>query len=700
MKALIESADCGAGTLLVIDDADRLDRSSTELLAHIVRSAPPRALAVLATSRTWPCAVLERVAELAGEDAVVALALDALDLPGVPTAERARPGTVVRLLAELAPGTRSVVETLALAGAPTSLDVLAHACAMAPQELNRHLAAARAAGLVGEEDTMHDAVRESAAAALAADRRSALHGRLAVAYESDHPDPKAVLGELASHWAGAGGRAGAARAASYGERAARRAITLLAYEQAANQASVARIQLERAGGDADGLLSLMLLEGDARNRASALGDARSVLAQALELACEQGQDDLVATAALGHGGHRLGGSLADPDLIAALELGLAATPASRPAVRARLAARLAAALSDDPDGRRTALAHEALDLARASEDPEVIAETLLYVHGTRVHEGRPTERLAVLDEADELARAAGRIELALHGRMLRFGDLLEAGRPDEARVEAGAWEQEAAAARVPYHRWAERICRPTLDLLDGRIDDARAGAAEAGALAATLGDDPVVVSAQGAMGFSIAFAAGDTETSARQIAAVLGEHDAAPAWHGALAWCQALSGDAAGARAQVQRVVARDLRTVVDMNRVSSMSYLATAAVVAGAPARTCTLSTRRCPVITPSGPSSTTEARCTGRSRSASPCSTSPSGASTPPARTSAQPRRASAPPPPRASAPTSTTRRSATPWPARARRAPARARRAPARWPSPRCATPRLTASEARCA
>ena len=630
VSALLGLAGAEAPLLLILDDAQWLDGSTVQLVDHLLRSSQLPRLTVAVTARRAidgtpaPVRVLR---DAAGPRASTSLDLGPLGLEalgelveahapslGVDSAAeaarllertggsplfalaelRAGPGTsgdladtVVASLDAAGPEVRELVELLAVDGGRAELHVLARACGVEVERVARLVDIAEQAGLVHAltaAGTMHDAVREATLGGIGSSRRAVMHGRMALAYEEAYADdPGVVVATLAEHWGRADGRATSERAALYGERAARQALQALAYEQAAVLAREAGAQHVQAGGDDARRIELLLLEADALNRASALVAARRPLAEALALARRIGRGDLVARSAIAFGGHRLSPGLADDELRAALEAGLAAVPPGDLALRARLTGRLAAALLQGPADRRAVLAEEAVELARASSDPRALAETLLWRHQDLLALGDPAGRAPLVEEARALAIEFGFEELALHGRMLRFGDLLEAGRVTEAREEHRSWQAEADGARVAYHRWAAAVCRPTVDLLDGDVGAANAGLDHSAGLAVLLGADPVVVSGQQSQRLVTMMFGGQAGTAADLIGAVIAEHGGGAPWRAALAGAAAVAGRHEEARVQVEHAVADGLEALADPNRIMVLSFLALAGAVAGA---------------------------------------------------------------------------------------------------------------------
>ena len=144
---------------------------------------------------------------------------------------------------KLDPPDRTLLEVLAVAGAPITQDVAAAAAGMELADLITRVTPLRTANLVrtggsrGADpiDPYHDRIREAVLARLSDETRTRYHLELAQALESAgaaDADPRALM----RHFQGAGDTR---RAAQYAERAARLAESALAFDQAAELLKVA-----------------------------------------------------------------------------------------------------------------------------------------------------------------------------------------------------------------------------------------------------------------------------------------------------------------------------------------------------------------------------------------------------------------------------------------------------------------------------
>jgi tetratricopeptide (TPR) repeat protein len=286
LRLMLEQLAARRGRLVLsIDDLQWSDADSLSLLSELMR-AP--ALMLVATTRpgaavSIDCAT-ERVAlgplaeadarclaqQLLGPNAANA-ALVADEARGHPLfiAELARHAAAAdrgaltlddalgARVAALGDETRSLMELLAVAGAPIAEAVLVRATGQPAESCLRHLHRLRVQHLarasVDACETYHDRVRAAVLARLDDERRRWSHERLAVTLEAaQSADHEALM----IHWRGAGenGRAGA-----HALRAAEQADAALAFEQAARLYRVT-LELDPTRADADALMARL---GDA-----------------------------------------------------------------------------------------------------------------------------------------------------------------------------------------------------------------------------------------------------------------------------------------------------------------------------------------------------------------------------------------------------------------------------------------------------
>ena len=272
---------------------------------------------------------------------------------GLPEGVRA---VVAERLGRLSDGCRQVLEVAAVVGRDFELRVLEPASGLDSDRLLELLEEAEAArvitevpGGLGRWRFAHALVREVLYEGLPAARRVRLHGRVGEALEAVYAaDPGPHLAELAHHFvvAAPGGQAMGDRAVRVATAAGRRALELLAWEEAAGLFERALAALELAEQpDQQQRCQLLLALGEARMAAGDVAAARSAYQQTAELAKRIDAPEALARAALGLGLVVTGGTV-DP-----VELGAAGGGAGRP----RSHRQPAASASAGPPGQGAAV---------------------------------------------------------------------------------------------------------------------------------------------------------------------------------------------------------------------------------------------------------------------------------------------------------------------------------------------------------
>jgi DNA-binding SARP family transcriptional activator/DNA polymerase III delta prime subunit len=625
--------------VIVLDDIHWADRSSLLLLVHLVSSAAASAILLVATYRdTEAGPALERaLADLHREPGVerqrlrgmgdrdVAALVETLagsaaddeferavseETGGSPffvgelirhlreTGRPLEPGSLAAAgvpesvgevldsrLARLGEGARETLAVAAVAGAEFRTDVVASAAGIEEAELGDLLDAAVAAGLVAEPPSSparyafpHALVRDALYGRLGTSRRARLHAAVGRSLERLSSDPREDAAALAHHFHEAG--MGAA-ALQHGEAAARRAMDMLAWEEAADHAERA---LAHAGAPGDSARLLLLL-GEARGRAGAADQARETFARAVQLARELDSGTLLAEAALGAGG--VGVTLVDVDtaLIALLEEALEELPPDEQRLRARLLARLATELYYSGDsGRERAreLTMEAVAIAKEAGDAVTLTEALVARRVALWDPGHLDERFAVDEELIELGRRHREAEL--HGRHWRYVDLAELGDMAEARAELDRYEALTAELRMPAFAWYVPLWRAALAIFEGRFDEAEALADEAydaGHRAEDANAEIFRLVQRGAI--LIEQERLDEFEMLDEIEERLESESASVAWMTGMAWFLASQGDRDEARSILAHVCDDELaRLPHDANRQACLAELAEAACLLG----------------------------------------------------------------------------------------------------------------------
>jgi DNA-binding CsgD family transcriptional regulator len=482
---------------------------------------------------------------------------------------------VAQRLGRLSDGCQRVLEVAAVLGRDFQLRVLQPASGLDPGRLLELLEEAEAARVVGAVPGglgswrfAHALVREVLYEGLPAARRVRLHGRVGEALEAVYAAaPGPHLAELAHHFveAAPGSQELVARAARVATLAGRRALELLAWEEAADLFERALAALELAERpDQRERCELLLALGEARMAASEVPAARAAYQQAAQLAGRIGWPEALARAGLGLGSEFTSG-IVDPVEVGLLEEALAALGGADSPLRARVLARLARALLFTPQTqRRLALSEQAVQLARRLGDPATLAAVLYDRHQAIWGLDRAevaAERLATATEVVDLAERLGDRAMALRGRGLRRNDLLELGDLAGFDADLAAAEETAEGLRQLHYRWQLPLSRATRALLVGRFAEAEEQAAQGLAIGRRAGDQAVEIYFAGVVG-PLRFMQGRFGETVELFGDLATRFPAFPVLRIALAAGLAEAGRPVEARAEIERLAVGDLAPV------------------------------------------------------------------------------------------------------------------------------------------
>jgi len=489
-----------------------------------------------------------------------------------------------RRLQPLSPEGRAALEAAAVAGRGFRVATLERAVDVPRAELLERLDEALALHLLAEAPSQagsfrfaHGLIRETLYNDLSAVRRARLHGAIGEALERAGTGPGgAGLLELAHHFVEAAPAGDAQRALDYAERAGHEALRALAYEQAADLFDAGLRVLDLTGEpDEKRRGELVLARGQAQMHAGE-DAARACLLEAVTLAKQLGDNDLLGRAALSLGGFGLSPGIVDSELVNVLEEALAAADPADSALRARLLVRLAVAIywCNEPD-RREGLVDEAVAIARRLGDPATLAFVL--DQGRIATSGPDTleRELAWAHELFALSEQLGDHEAAVRARIWHIDLLLELDDLPAADMAIATLDRIATDVRDPRARSYIPLHRARRALMEGRADEAERLIDEGVKLAWSLQDSTVPILA-GAQLFSLRRTQGrlgELENAVHQFADSL---PAMPAWRCALAVLYLDDGRELEARRELEHLAARGFRNFPRDNVwMVSMSLLA-----------------------------------------------------------------------------------------------------------------------------
>jgi DNA-binding CsgD family transcriptional regulator len=543
-------------------------------VAAVAGVQPPRELAAALHRETDgnPFFVTEVVRLLAGQGRLDHTKTGSpVQADGLPEGVKA---VVAQRLGRLSNDCRRLLEVAAVLGRDFGLRVLQPASGLDPGRLLEVLEEAEAArvvaeapGALGRWRFAHALVREVLYEGLPAARRVRLHGWVGEALEAAYAaDPGPHLAELAHHFVAAApsGEQMVARAVQVATLAGRRALDLLAWEEAGGLFERALAALELAERpDQRERCELLLALGEARMAASDVPAARAAYQLAGELARRIGSAEALARAGLGLGLEFTTG-IVDPVEVGMLEDALVALGGADSPLRALVLARLAKALLfTSQTRRRLALSEQAVELARRLGDPATLAAVLydrhLVIWGTE--QELAAEGLAVATEVVEVAERLGDRPMALRGRGLRRTDLLELGDLAGFDADLAAAEQTARELRQLHYDWQLPLARATRALLAGRFAEAEEQAAQGLAIGRRAGDQGVEIFYAGVVA-TLRFMQGRFGETVELFQDLSARFPAFPVLRTALAAALAEAGRPVEAQAEVERLAAGGLAPV------------------------------------------------------------------------------------------------------------------------------------------
>jgi DNA-binding winged helix-turn-helix (wHTH) protein/tetratricopeptide (TPR) repeat protein len=401
-------------------------------------------------------------------------------------------GAIVQRLAQLAPATRELLRIATVLGTEFSVARLSRLSDRDAGSVLSLLSAAQASGLVRELAIgvlrfTHILVRNALYDQLDVGTRALIHAKAGALLEAEGPSTDASLPELAHHFAHAWPAHDAGRALHYTLRAAEAAKARLAYEEAADHFERALHMLAQGAADPQRRLQLLVSQGEALSHAAEVSRARAVLFDAVALARELGDSDVIARAATLIAALPESGNV-DWQLIGLLREALASVADHDPQYP-YLLALLAKCTTYSPDcAAREALALSAIDRATQITDPRLRAETLHQCHRALAEPKHLERREQIGEELARLGHRHGDHLMLWQATTAEIQNCLERG--DFAGVDRASSLIEALAAqlREPNFRWYIATFRAMRLYVAGDLAGAEQTANEALNLGACVGD--------------------------------------------------------------------------------------------------------------------------------------------------------------------------------------------------------------------
>ncbi len=542
------------------------EKDVAELVEAAIGRAPdPRTVgALLRTTGGNPFFLDELLQVLAAEGSLDRPEI--LESSGLSVPDRVRE-TIRRRIEPLAGDSSAAVTAASVLGDELELGLLGRITGLGAEVLLAAMGEAEAAGVVvraagrpGRYRFAHSLVRETIYGDLSPGHAVRLHRKAAEALEESGPEASgAHLSELAHHHFEAGLATGdVERAVHWCTRAGEHARAQLAFEEAARQLGRALQALELCGqADGQQACELMLALGEAQGCAGEREAASGTLRHAAAMARRLGDARAFARAALGVERQWFFAAVVgevDAELVELLEEALDLLDDRESELRALVAARLAIELYFSPQRARCdELSREAAEIARRLGDPRTLATVLLARHAAIWSPDRTQEQLALADEALPLAQASGERDLVLAARWFRYLAWLDLGEIAAADAEFAALGRLADASRRPAWLWLHRASRATRLFMGGQLAEAEQAVVEA----LSIGERPQPRNATMAFGSQIALLRREQQRGAEVIAPLRDLAELYPriaALRLAAAWAHVEGGDPEAGRVEIDRL--------------------------------------------------------------------------------------------------------------------------------------------------
>jgi class 3 adenylate cyclase len=329
----------------------------------------------------------------------------------------------------------------------------------------------------GTYEFTHALIRQTLYGELNTPRRVRLHRQIGEAMERAYgANPEPHLAELAHHFFQAAPGGDVDKAIDYATRAAERALSLTAYEEAAGLYDVAlqAMELRETADDEAQRCELLLTKGEAQNYAGNRDRAKETFLRAAEAARKLKEPESLARAVLGFAGV-FGGEwgVVDDRTIGLLEEALDALGEEDSALRALLLSRLGMELwfSGSPEPAELP-SRQSVEVARRVGDPKALADALWIRNLVLGGPEHVEERLAAGTEVLRAAEEAGARERGFHGYYFRIVALLELGDREAGYAEIEAFARLAKELRLPHYLGWATLFRATRAMLEGQLDEA------------------------------------------------------------------------------------------------------------------------------------------------------------------------------------------------------------------------------------
>ena len=496
---------------------------------------------------------------------------------------------VGRRLDRMSEETNKALRVAAVIGREFEGELLWRVAELSPEELMAAAQESIAERLVTEAGHMrfsfaHALVRDTLYEEVSAAQRSALHEKIGLALEEMCAgDPDSRIGELAHHFLSAAPRGDVHKAIEYADRAGVQAMGQLAYEEAAELYERALEALELSDEPDEALRCRLLLSlGGAQTGAARFARASDAYRRAAESARATGDTDKLVGAAIGLSVLSEAGK-ANQQLIDLCDEALSAVGEEPSAQRAALlSAKAQETYWIDAQGQSAPLAAEAVEIARGIGDARALAAALHRRYFIPIGPEDHKERLAIVDEIQELAEQCGDREMVVRCHAYRLREFLELGDVAGVDRELAEYARLAQELRMPQHIWHTSALRSMRALIDGDLEEAERLAEEARERGERA-EQPLAAQYYGIQLTQIRRLQGRAGELVPAVRDLAERYPAIPAWRIALISLHAISGNLEEGRTELERFIGDDFSVIAkDAQWGPAMGLLGEAAALLG----------------------------------------------------------------------------------------------------------------------
>ncbi|MCH2185732.1 AAA family ATPase, partial [Myxococcota bacterium] len=305
----------------------------------------------------------------------------------------------------------------------------------------------------GDYTFWHDVIRRTLYENLPRSKRTSHHRRAAIRLESwkeHNQSPR--LAEVAHHYEQAGSTSDLHKSIDYSERAAREALRVFAYDEAAACYQRSLDLLDLLGvEDEEYLCELSLALAESRSLAGERKSAEDAYLRAAEVARRRSRPDLLARAALGFGWHADEGPLIGDEQRRLVDEASSRLGDDQPKLKSLLLCRLATTPTARTPEEARSIGRQALVLARNSGEPLVLANALAARASTFNGPGDAAMREEIRAELDVLSEQSSLAEVQLQAASLRTALAIQKGEIETALSESERYRKLAADAHRDVH---------------------------------------------------------------------------------------------------------------------------------------------------------------------------------------------------------------------------------------------------------